>query len=196
MNEFDAIDMALLELLVEDARRPYSDMAEHVELSAPAVRDRVTRLQEAGIIRRFTVDVDRSLLNGGIAVLVTIEATPGAVDEIRQELIAAAAVEHVYLTADTTVIAHLVVEDGKVREALAETIDMTAVRSLNVELLEHAEWTPGLQGTTLALECAECGNTVTAEGESTRLEGTVYHFCCPSCADRFVERHEEFSQAA
>ena len=196
MAEFDSIDMDLLQLLVEDARRPYSDMADHVDLSAPAVRDRVNRLQEAGVIRRFTADIDRSLLEGGIPVLVTFDAEPGALEEIHHDLMAADAVEHVYITADAQVIAHLVVADGELRDLLETTIDMEAVRSHEVDLLDSADWTPRLEATTVALECAECGNTVTAEGESTRLDGTVYHFCCPSCETQFVERHEELSEAA
>lgn len=196
MAEFDSIDMDLLQLLVEDARRPYSDMAEHVDLSAPAVRDRVNRLQEAGVIRRFTADIDRSLLEGGIPVLVTIDAEPGALEDIHHDLRTADAVEHVYITADGRVISHLIVADGEVRERLADIIDLEKVRSHEVHLLDTADWTPRLGATTVALECAECGNTVTAEGESTRLDGTVYHFCCPSCESRFVERHQELSEAA
>ena len=196
MGEFDATDMDLLKLLVEDSRRPYSEMADHVELSAPAVRDRIDRLQEAGVIRRFTADIDRSLLEGGIPVLVTIDAIPAAIDDMHQALKASDAVEHVYVTADARLIAHLVVSDGEVRELLAETIELDAVRSFDIDLLETTDWTPRLGAATVALDCAECGNTVTSEGESTRLDGTVYHFCCPSCEDRFVTHHEELAEGA
>jgi DNA-binding Lrp family transcriptional regulator len=196
MVEFDAIDMDLLQLLVEDARRPYSDMADHVDLSAPAVRDRVNRLTEAGVIRRFTADIDRSLLDGGVPVIATIDAEPGALEAIHHDLMATDAVEHVYSTVDARVIAHLIVTDGEVRDVLIEAIDMTNVRSYEVDLLESVDWTPWMGETTVGLECAECGNTVTAEGESRRLDGTLYHFCCPSCTDRFVNRYTELREGA
>ncbi|MFB6218173.1 MAG: ArsR family transcriptional regulator, partial [Halobacteriaceae archaeon] len=49
-------------------------------------------------------------------------------------------------------------------------------------------------GTTLALECAECGNTVTAEGETARIDGTRYSFCCESCRRRFESRYDDIKQ--
>ena len=63
--------LEILQLLLSNARRPYSDIADVVGLSAPAVSDRVARLQEMGITNRFTLDVDRSQLRKGIPVLVS-----------------------------------------------------------------------------------------------------------------------------
>jgi YHS domain-containing protein len=71
-----------------------------------------------------------------------------------------------------------------------------AIRDWEVTLLTDAEWTPSLGGTEFALTCAECGNTVTDEGESTRLDGETYHFCCGSCEARFTERYERMADAA
>lgn len=59
MVEYEDNQMDLQELLPEHARRLYNDMADHVDLSAPAVRNRVTRLQETGGIQRFMADIDR-----------------------------------------------------------------------------------------------------------------------------------------
>ncbi|MFC6725497.1 Lrp/AsnC family transcriptional regulator, partial [Halobium palmae] len=60
MRDLDDTDREILRLLLANARRPYSDIAEHVGLSAPAVSDRVERLQELGVVRGFTLDLDRS----------------------------------------------------------------------------------------------------------------------------------------
>ena len=48
----------------------------------------------------------------------------------------------------------------------------------------------------LAVECVECGNTVTAEGESARIDGTLYHFCCDSCRENFEERFDRIEEGA
>ena len=40
MRDIDDTDRELLRLLLEDARRPYSELAEAVDLSPPAVSDR------------------------------------------------------------------------------------------------------------------------------------------------------------
>lgn len=196
MPDLDETDAEILRLLVEDARRPYSDIAESVDLSAPAVRDRIDRLREVGIIRRFTVDVDRSQLRAGVPVLVDVAAAPGDVERVRSSLVEADGVEHVFVTADAHVVVQASVPDGDVGALLEDRIGLDAVRGYDVELLTAVEWAPQVAGTDFALECAECGNTVTAEGETSRLGGTRYHFCCASCRDRFEDRYDELAAGA
>lgn len=191
MSEFDETDMEILRLLLEDGRRPYSDIADAVDLSGPAVSDRVDRLRAEGVLQRVTIDVDRSKLSGGTPVLVEIRARPAAADRVRESLARRDAVEHVFGTAGDRVFAKAFVPDGDVRGLLDEALSLDDVRSFEVHLLTDAEWTPGLGGTAFDIECSECDNTVTDEGETAVLDGERYHFCCPSCESQFVERYEE-----
>lgn len=195
MHEFDRTDLEILELLAADARRPWSDIAEHVDLSPPAVADRVERLEAAGVIRGFTVDLDRSQLRGGVAVLIELDPGPDAdPDAIRDRLAGAEAVEHVFLTASGAVVCLARIRSGEIREWLATTLEGIPVADREVRLVSAAEWTPTTGGLDFALTCAECGNTVTSEGESTRIGGEVHHFCCPSCRARFAERYERLAE--
>src|ERR687894_1529752 len=54
----DAIDKRIVALLRENARRSFKDIGEDVNLSAPAVKRRVDRLEAAGVIRGYTALVD------------------------------------------------------------------------------------------------------------------------------------------
>lgn len=54
----DQIDRALLEALTEDGRASFAALGDRVGLSAPAVKRRVDRLIESGVISGFTVVVD------------------------------------------------------------------------------------------------------------------------------------------
>jgi DNA-binding Lrp family transcriptional regulator len=56
----DETDRQIVALLVEDARRSFHDIGEHVGLSAPAVKRRVDRLEDGGVIRGYSAVVDRS----------------------------------------------------------------------------------------------------------------------------------------
>ncbi len=51
MRNLDETDLEILELLTEDARRPYKEIAEQVGLTPPAVSDRTSRLEDQGIIQ-------------------------------------------------------------------------------------------------------------------------------------------------
>jgi DNA-binding Lrp family transcriptional regulator len=54
----DKIDHQIIALLRDNARRSYQDIGQQVSLSAPAVKRRVDRLEEAGVIRGYTANVD------------------------------------------------------------------------------------------------------------------------------------------
>lgn len=194
MRGLDDTDREILHLLLDDARRPYSEIADAVDLSPPAVSDRVERLQDIGLIRRFTVDIDRSMLEEGVPVLVTIDTRPGTARRVRDGLASADTVEYVFRTVDDRVVFTATVPDGEAGELVTDAVDIDDVREYEVRLLADTDWTPRVSGAELAAECVECGNTVTAEGESVTLDGEVYHFCCENCRASFVEEYERLSE--
>jgi len=58
INGLDEIDNQIVNLLIEDARLTYSDIGEKVGLSRVAVKNRVSALEERGIIKGYHADVD------------------------------------------------------------------------------------------------------------------------------------------
>jgi len=196
MRDLDETDRQLLRLLLDNGRRPYSDLAEEVGLSAPAVSDRIDRLRELGVVERFTVDIDRSRLRDGVRVAVTLDVTPGETMAVREALGSVDGVEHVVATADSRLFVVASVPDGDVERHLTAAFDTGAIEDVSVSPLVAADWHPALGEATLGLECAECGNTVTSEGVTATLDGERYEFCCGSCEARFVERYEELKEGA
>jgi DNA-binding Lrp family transcriptional regulator/YHS domain-containing protein len=196
MRELDETDLEILQLLVADARRPYKEIADAVGLSPPTVSDRIDRLREIGVVERFTVDVDRSLLSEGVAVLVDLHVEPGRVSSVRDGVEGIEGVEHVFVTADGHVVFHARLQDGAVEPLLDDVLDTDDIREYEVRLLADSAWHPDPRGVEFALECDECGNSVTSEGESARIDGDLYQFCCSSCKSRFEEQYEELKEAA
>lgn len=190
MRELDETDLEILQLLLEDARRPFSEIADAVDLSHPTVSDRVARLEEMDVIHRFTLDIDRSQIQDGISVLLTLQPQPAAMDRIHAQLRATNAVDHVFLTADNRLICHCHLPDNGVREWLAETVDLSMIDEHTVTILAETQWTPTITDVAFALSCAECGKPVTGDGITTRIDQDLYHFCCASCEARFTEQYE------
>jgi DNA-binding Lrp family transcriptional regulator len=52
----DETDYKILEILKADARTTNNDIARRVKLTEGAVRNRIRRLLQSGVIRRFTID--------------------------------------------------------------------------------------------------------------------------------------------
>jgi len=194
MRDLDETDLEILTLLAADARRPFSEIGEQVGLSGPAVSDRVTRLQEAGIITGFTVNVDRGELRAGVPVFVQVESRSADVERIRSQVSGADGVEHLFVTAEGEVWFYGRTEGDSVRQWVDGLLADVPGADYTVTLVDDLEWTPSLDGTEFAITCAECGNTVDSEGESARIDGSVYHFCCSSCRSRFEEQYRRIEE--
>lgn len=72
MSDVDDIDHELLALLRADGRRTFADMASEVGLSVAAVKRRVDRLRERGVIVGFTVQIDHSRLGWGVEAFTEV----------------------------------------------------------------------------------------------------------------------------
>lgn len=88
--QLDHTDRAILRELEEDARLPWAELGRRVALTAPAVRERVLRLQREGVLTGWHASVDAARLGRPIDAYVRL-ATPS---QSRQERLVEFAVEH------------------------------------------------------------------------------------------------------
>lgn len=58
MAILDEADYRILDILQKDGRITFSDLADQVNLSRSAVRERIKNMQDSGIIRGFTAIID------------------------------------------------------------------------------------------------------------------------------------------
>jgi Lrp/AsnC family transcriptional regulator for asnA, asnC and gidA len=73
----DAVDLRLLRLLSQDARASQRSLARDLHMSAPAIADRIARLERLGIITGYGVRLDWSAVGYQTTVYLTITAVPG-----------------------------------------------------------------------------------------------------------------------
>jgi DNA-binding Lrp family transcriptional regulator len=77
----DELDREIVSILRQDARTPYTEIAEEVNISEGTVRNRVERLLEEGVIERFTVATRTGNVKAMIEVEVDIDVDTAAVSE-------------------------------------------------------------------------------------------------------------------
>ncbi len=78
----DPRNVALLKLLLGNPRMSISELARQLGVSAPTVRERLARLQERGVIRRFVADLDPQALGLPVTVFVRIRPMAGKLSKI------------------------------------------------------------------------------------------------------------------
>src|SRR5690554_6909278 len=74
--DFDATDRRILEILREDGRASHAAIAKQVKLSAPAVGERIRKLEQSGVIRSFRAELGREALGLSVTAFVWIVPQP------------------------------------------------------------------------------------------------------------------------
>lgn len=86
MKMLDAIDLRIVEILLKDSRISLKELAASVGLSSPGASERLKRLEERGVIRGFTVDVDPRALGYALQAIVRIKPLPGMLGTVQKLL--------------------------------------------------------------------------------------------------------------
>jgi len=80
----DKRNVALLALLREDPRLGISELARRIGMSAPAIRERLLSLEEAGIIRGWRLELDPAALGYPVSAYVRVRPVPGQLVKIAE----------------------------------------------------------------------------------------------------------------
>ena len=68
----DAFDSKILKLLMQNARMTGADIARKVNLSLPAVTDRLRKLTRSGVIDKYTVKLNREKLSLHLTAFIQV----------------------------------------------------------------------------------------------------------------------------
>jgi DNA-binding Lrp family transcriptional regulator len=98
MKNLDVKDKRILEMLLEDSRRPYHEIANDpiVDLSESTVRKRVIKLQEGGIIEKFTIKLCREDERCIYAFLTLIPKNESEIKDLLRETVILPQCEEVF----------------------------------------------------------------------------------------------------
>ncbi len=82
----DKKDYRILMLLTENSKRSIRDLARILRLSPSTVAARVRRLEEMGVIRRYSLDVNFDILGYQFPVIIDIRVAKGMLMEVETEI--------------------------------------------------------------------------------------------------------------
>ena len=119
--KIDSTDKAILSMLQENARIAFKRIAERIGVSEATIFVRVKKLQEKGVIKRFTALVSPELLGKNLTAFVLINTEPKKLEDV---LVALSRMDDVYEAYDVTGTYYAIVKiRTESREKLAEIID-------------------------------------------------------------------------
>ncbi|RIM88147.1 Lrp/AsnC family transcriptional regulator [Staphylococcus xylosus] len=68
----DLTDRKVLEILKEDSKVSLNYISNEVNLSTPSVRERINKLRDIGVIKKYTIEIDYKTLGYDIEVIIDI----------------------------------------------------------------------------------------------------------------------------
>ena len=86
MFALDEIDRKLLRELLKDSKRSYRELARSIGVSAATIINHVQRLESAGVIRNYTVQLDHERLGYELTVITEITVSKGKLLETEEEI--------------------------------------------------------------------------------------------------------------
>jgi Lrp/AsnC family leucine-responsive transcriptional regulator len=80
----DLRNVELLKILLENPRITISEVARRIGMSSPAVKERITRLEEAGIIAGYRVELNPQALGYPVTAFVRVRPAPGQLSKVAE----------------------------------------------------------------------------------------------------------------
>jgi Lrp/AsnC family leucine-responsive transcriptional regulator len=83
-QQVDDVNRRLIEALQENARLSLAELGRRVGLSAPAVGERIVRLEQSGVLRGYHADVDPRALGLELSVVLRIRPAPRMIAKVAE----------------------------------------------------------------------------------------------------------------
>jgi len=80
----DRKNLELLRLLQKNPRAPMSELARRIGMSNPAVKERVLRLEESGVLEGYRLELNPRELGYNVMAFVRVRPLPGHVNRISE----------------------------------------------------------------------------------------------------------------
>ncbi len=84
--EIDDKDLKILQALSIDSRLSYRQLSKRIGLSVSTIISRIKRMEELGIIKNYTIEVDMEKLGFKLPVIVDIRVLKGKLFEVEEEI--------------------------------------------------------------------------------------------------------------
>jgi len=81
-SSVDATDLRLVAELQRDGRASLAELGRRVGLSAPAVAERVSRLERDGVIAGYRAEIDPRRLGLSLSVVLRVRPAPGQLQNV------------------------------------------------------------------------------------------------------------------
>jgi len=186
--KLDRIDLDIISLLVENSRLSVTEIANRLGISRPTVRERIKRMVNEGIIKKFTVVLDDSLFR---ELTVIFQFKPSNLDRLIEKLMNKPEITQLYLVSGGETLFGIGKYESldRLKEDVYEMFESGENFSFYIALkkLKDEVFIPVL---AFNINCDYCGKEITENPIKYTLYNRNFYFCCKTCLSNFRKARE------
>lgn len=168
--KLDEYDMKILDILSENSRMSYSEIAKKLGLTRQTVKSRIEKLEKEGVIEKYTIKVS-PVIDTRKTFFMLIKS-----DEVPEDFV------EIYRVGKNRYLVKAVIASPDALAGYAEKYEV-------VEIMPVLEYRQGklVEGMEVVFRCDYCGKELFEKPIVYRRHNKLYVFCCPTCLDMFRE---------
>jgi DNA-binding Lrp family transcriptional regulator/YHS domain-containing protein len=190
----DGTDVNILKVLQTNGRLSFRQISERVKVSVPTVSNKISNMENLGVIRGYQADLDTERL-GEVSVILTIKAKPSELKQVAEYFENDERVRKVYiLSSGRLLMVCTFTESHRINEFvsqlgnISEIMEYDIANIMNVVKENHRSLVE--IGASVILQCAQCKKDIWDEALKLKVDGKDYYLCSNDCLKSFQERQE------
>jgi len=190
---FDRSDLEILKILQKNSRASLSEIAKEVKISRPTVKSKIERLAREGIIKGFTIELDREAIEKNITLHVKAKAE--FLDKLANELKGMNEILEIYeVMNEKNVSLKAIVKDIEEAKLFLEKLRAAGLKDMECsvalrKIKEKYETEIGPE-IGILLECEYCGKEIKDKPQAFKIHNREHYFCCPICLRSYRKKTE------
>ncbi|MFQ5892630.1 MAG: winged helix-turn-helix transcriptional regulator [Candidatus Methanofastidiosia archaeon] len=188
--------MEILRILQKNARVSISEISQKVNISRPSVKSRIQNLEKMGVIKKFTVILDKSAIVENIALFLIIRSQN---PELLRKLLNFEEIQELHqLLGRKNILLKALVKNISEIQNLTSKLNSLGIYDFEYYIVTDTPKSEYDQEVGpeigVSLECEYCGSPITGEIKRLRIHMKDHYFCCPVCMRKFKKSYERLKE--
>lgn len=190
----DETDLSILNVLQENGRLSFRQISERVKVSVPTVSNKISNMENLGIIRGYQVDLDTETL-GEISVIITIKAKPVELRTVASHFETNENVRDIFIMSNGRLLMICTFTNShRINDFVTRLGNIPEIMEYDianiVTVIEEKHRALVASGASLVLECPQCKNEIMDDAVKIKVDGKDFYLCSTECSKAFQDKQE------
>ena len=194
--KLDEKDIVILQVLAQDSRTKLNTLAEKLDTSIPTIRSRIDKLEDLGIIQKFSLILSYELLSEHPSYFITIKTLPKSVSNIIENLSSNDKILEAHELIGTFQIIvktvplgmnefQLLMKNLREKDGVLEINPMPLATTYKQDTARLPS-----QDISVKIRCEYCGKQIEKDYQTLLVEDVTHFFCCKSCLGNYQKENK------